>query len=271
MVETVAKSASVNRYTRLIEAIFLKHYQPGASAIDFERDDINQIAEELGVTLPKNLGDVLYSFRYRVPLPVSITEKAPVGYEWIIRPAGRSRYCFVLVKQSVIVPSPAMVETKIPDSTPGVIAKYALSDEQALLARVRYNRLIDIFTGITCYSLQNHLRTAVRSIGQVETDEIYVGIDKRGAQYVLPVQAKGHNDKIGIVQIEQDIAVCAVKFPNLICRPLAAQFMNDGVIAMFEFEDTKAGIRINAEKHYRLVRPEEVTVEELDLYRGRSS
>ncbi len=60
----------------------------------------------------------------------------------------------------------------------------------------------------------NHLRTTVRSIGQIEIDEIYVGIDKRGAQYGSPVQAKGHSDKIGIVQIEQDIAVCAAKFPN---------------------------------------------------------
>ena len=46
-----------------------------------------------------------------------------------------------------------------PDSTPGVIS-YALSDEQSLLATVRYNRLIDVFTGLTCYSLQNHLRTS---------------------------------------------------------------------------------------------------------------
>ena len=46
---------------------------------------------------------------------------------------------------------------------------------------------------------------APSSVGQVEIDGIYVGIDKRGDPYVLPVQAKGHNDKIGIVQIEQDI------------------------------------------------------------------
>ncbi len=36
------------------------------------------------------------------------------------------------------------------------------------------------FTGITCYSLQNHLRTSVPDIGQVETDELYVGVDKKG-------------------------------------------------------------------------------------------
>ena len=82
----MAKNTHANRYTRLIEAIFLKHYQLGATAIAFERDEINQTAEELGMVLPKNLGDVLYSFRYRTQLPSSILEKAPEGYEWIIQP-----------------------------------------------------------------------------------------------------------------------------------------------------------------------------------------
>src|SRR5581483_2740636 len=99
----------------------------------------------------------------------------------------------------------------------GVVAKYALSDEQALLAKLRYNRLIDTFTGVTCYSLQNHLRTTVPSIGQVETDEIYIGVDRRGAHYVFPVQAKGRSDRLNIVQIEQDFALCRHKFPALIC------------------------------------------------------
>ncbi len=84
-----------------------------------------------------------------------------------------------------------MSAIKVPAATPGIIEKYALSDEQALLARLRYNRLIDIFTGITCYSLQNHLRTMIPELGQVETDEIYIGVDRQGAHYVLPVQAKG--------------------------------------------------------------------------------
>ncbi len=46
--------------------------------------------------------------------------------------------------------------------------------------------------------------------------------------------------------------------------------MDGGVIAMFEFEETESGIGISAEKHYRLVRPEEVTAEELDMYQRRS-
>lgn len=260
----------LNRYSQLLGAIFTKYYTDGTNEITFERSEINLAASKLGIDLPKNLGDVLYSFRYRVPLPDDIRTKAPEGYEWVIRPAGRARYQFALVTQSLVIPSVNLVETKIPDATPGIIAKYSLSDEQALLAKIRYNRLIDIFTGITCYSLQNHLRTTVKNLGQVETDEIYIGIDKRGAHYVLPVQAKSKKDKIGIVQIEQDFAVCAAKFPNLIYRPIAAQFIGIDTIALFEFEQTIDGVKVSSEKHYKLVRPDDLSSDELEAYRNRS-
>ncbi len=147
---------------------------------------------------------------------------------------------------------------------------YALNDEQAVLAKLRYNRLLDIFTGVTCYSLQNHLRTAVKGIGQIETDEIYIGIDKRGAHYIIPIQAKGHKDKISTIQIEQDIEMCADKFPNLLCRPVAAQFMADDLIALFEFERQKSKIAVITEKHYKLVPPEEIEAADLEAYRKRT-
>jgi hypothetical protein len=175
------------------------------------------------------------------------------------------------VKESLIVPSNVLTETKIPDATPGVISAYSLTDEQSLLAKLRYNRLVDIFTGLTCYSLQNHLRTTLRDGSQVETDEIYIGIDKRGAHFVLPVQAKGGKDKIGVVQIEQDFELCALKFPHLICRTIAAQFMEDDLIALFEFEQTNEEIKVSSEKHYRLVKPNELSPEELQSYSVRQS
>lgn len=261
--------APKNRYSQIIEEIFSKYFRKEAKEILFERSDIVKAAQKLRIKLPKNLGDVLYSFRYRTPLPDTIIAKAPKGFEWIIRPAGRARYKFVLTTQSTIAPSKMLAETKIPDATPGVISRYKLNDEQALLAKLRYNRLIDIFTGLTCYSLQNHLRTTVPGIGQVETDEIYIGIDKRGIHYVLPVQAKGGTDRIGVVQIEQDLAVCKTKFPGLICRSIATQFIEEELIALFECERTHKGIRVSAEKHYRLVNPEELTEEELEAYRKR--
>ena len=256
-------------YSKIIEKIFFSKFKRGMKAVSFERQDIVRAAKDLGISLPKNLGDLVYSFRYRASLPGTIQSKAGKGETWIIRPMGISQYQFVLVPDIPLLPNENMIVVKVPDSTPGIVAKYAFNDEQALLARVRYNRLVDIFLSITCYSLQNHLRTTVPNMGQVETDEIYVGLDKKGVHYVVPVQAKGGADKLGIVQIEQDFGVCAHRFPLLVCRPVAAQFMRDGVIALFEFAQSEEGIGIALEKHYKLVAPEEVTESDLSDYLKR--
>ena len=164
--------------------------------------------------MPKNLGDVLYSFRFRRDLPKEISERktrgrgslaptsstAPLGLEWVIELAGHANYRFRLSQINRILPNLNLIQIKIPDSTPEIIAKYALSDKQALLAKVRYCRLLDIFLGITTYSLQNHLRTTVPNIGQIEIDEIYVGVSRNGTHFVIPVQAKGGDDQLGVVQ-----------------------------------------------------------------------
>jgi hypothetical protein len=266
-VETAPKT---NRYSAIIEKIFFAKYRAGLREIPFEREDIEIFAAKLKIKLPKNLGDLIYSFRYRALLPDAIVKLAGEQEVWIIRPTGRGKYCFALVKNKPLLPNENLSVTKIPDATPGIIAKYAFSDEQALLARVRYNRLVDIFSGVACYSLQNHLRTTVPDMGQVETDEIYVGLDRKGAHYVFPIQAKGGNDKLSIVQIEQDFALCAAKFPLLVCRPVAAQFMANGVIALFEFEYSDNEVRILAEKHYQLVEPRQVTDADLRAYGERT-
>lgn len=258
-----------NRYLAILEKLFSTNYSQGATRVEFKRTDIEKVAKALKIKLPKNLGDLIYSFRYRAPLPERIQAKAPKGQTWIIRPAGPAKYRFDLVANRPLAPNSSLAITKIPDATPGIIAKYALSDEQALLAKVRYNRLVDVFTGVVCYSLQNHLRTTVKAMGQVETDEIYVGVDKKGAQYVLPIQVKGGKDKLSIVQIEQDIALCGEKFSGLVCRAIGAQFMEDNVIALFEFENGEEGISVVSEKHYKLVPPDQVTADDLKVYRER--
>jgi hypothetical protein len=258
-----------NRYAAIIEKIFVSKFETGMKVVDFAREEFETVARHLRIKLPKNLGDLVYSFRYRANLPGRIRAEAGKGETWIIRPIGKARYRLALVADCPLQPNANLATTKVPDATPGLVMKYAFDDEQALLARLRYNRLIDVFAGVTCYSLQNHLRTTVPGMGQVETDELYVGLDKRGAHYIFPIQAKGGTDKLNVVQIEQDFAVCANKFPDLICRPIGAQFMEGRIIALFEFERADGSVRISAEKHYKLVPPEEVTKEDLENYRRR--
>ncbi len=257
---------SANRYSALIERIFRDRHTPGTSEVLFRREDLTKAAKDLRITLPKNLGDVIYSMRYRASLPEAITRTQPNGKEWVIEGRGRSEYAFRLVTISRIVPNKNMAAIKIPDATPEVVAAYALSDEQALLAKVRYNRLLDIFLGVAAYSLQNHLRTTVRNLGQVEIDEIYVAIDKRGRQYVLPVQAKGGTDQLSSVQTKQDIACCTEKFPGLICRAISAQFISDDLIALFELGLSGEEVRIIEERHYRLVPADQISTADLRSY-----
>ncbi len=260
------QSAAQNRYSALIEAIFKAHFRKGTDTFDFQREEITSFARDLAIPLPKNLGDLIYTFRYRNDLPESITSTAKKGMEWIIESAGKASYRFRLVKFNRIIPREELLTIKIPDSTPEIITKHALGDEQALLAKVRYNRLIDIFLGITSYSLQNHLRTTVKNIGQIEIDEIYVGVDSFGRQFVVPVQAKGGNDKHGMVQTVQDAACCAQKFPHLLCRPVSAQFMDDGRIAMFELIVEASEVKIVRESHYRLVASSAISPQDLSTY-----
>lgn len=251
--EEPATPAETNRYKDIIERIFFDRYTEGAREIAFARPDIVTTATALAIELPQNLGDVVYAIRYRIPMPDSILATQPEKLEWIIEGAGRAKYKFRLVPATRIKPNETLVSIDIPDATPELIRAYKLDDEQALLAIVRYNRLIDTFLGLTTSSLQNHLRTTVKGIGQIEIDELYVGLDKRGCHYVIPVQAKGGKDQIGVVQTTQDIRYSEQKFPGLRCRPIAAQFMEGGKIALFELALQDGEVRLADEKHYRLV------------------
>jgi hypothetical protein len=263
----------VTAYRSIICDIFERFYQKGMTEFEFHRDDIAEAAERTGVKRPKNDGDVVYSFRHRTALPQPIIDTQPAGLYWLILGAGDARYRFRLSKLSHLIPTPGLMVRKIPDATPGIINQHALTQEQALLAKVRYNRLVDTFLGVTAYSLQNHLRTKIVNYGQIEIDELYIGIDSNAAQFIVPVQAKGGNDKLGVIQTIQDITFCRVgnsagnRYAELTPRAVSTQFMSDDVIAMFELDFDGDDVSIVQEKHYKLVEATEISAEDLKRYR----
>jgi len=277
-------------YARIIETIFFDHYRKGLREFEFDREEIEATANELyrkkeiALKKPKNLGDVIYSFRHRRPLPPAVLATQSEDRSWIILGAGDAKYRFRLNKLAHIKPRRGLTVTKIPDATPEIILEHALNDEQALLAKMRYNRMIDIFLGLTAYSLQNHLRTKIPNYGQIEIDELYVGLDRNGAQYIIPVQAKGPRDTLGAIQTIQDVTFCKTPRPSkskifkkdyvdLQCRAVSAQSFKDGsseIIAMFELAFDGSEVSIEGERHYSLVPADEITKSDLSAYaRGR--
>lgn len=136
MAKKADKSA---QYVPILVHVFRKYWARGIGEFEFHRDELVEAAEALGIERPDNLGDVIYSFKFRRDLPKDILRTAPKDKAWMIEGAGRSRYRFRLVELggTTIAPRSGIAAIKIPDSTPEVIAAYALGDEQALLPAPR--------------------------------------------------------------------------------------------------------------------------------------
>lgn len=135
---------------------------------------------------------------------------------------------------------------------------------------MRYNRLVDLFTGLACYSIQNHLRTTVENVGQIEIDEIYLGVSKKGAHYVIPCQAKSPGDRFGIVQVMQDIEFCRQRYPNALCKPMALQFLSENDVAILELAVEDNGkiftLSVVDERHYQLSGKDGISEQEITAY-----
>jgi hypothetical protein len=113
----------------------------------------------------------------------------------------------------------------------------------------------------------------VTDVGQIEVDEIYLGVNKRGAHFVIPCQAKSPGDRFGIVQVMQDILLCQEKFPSAICRPVALQFQGINEVAILELAISKEAdmLRLNVvdEKHYKLSLSSDISPEQIRTLRDR--
>jgi hypothetical protein len=265
-----------NKYAQVMAWVFEKRYRSGQPSLSFTRDDLVAAHKALKLDLTKNLGDLVYSFRFRADFPEAITRTAPAPAEWVILGTGPATYEFRLAAPGKIAPSADRERIPVLDATPEIVKQYAPgTDEQALLTRARYNRLVDLFLGLTCYSIQNHLRTSLPDMGQIEIDEIYLGVNRRGAHFAIPCQAKSPGDRFGIVQVIQDMDFCRARYPDAICRPVALQFQDVHDVAVLELNVTKEDelLRLNVvdEKHYRLCSASEFPHGHVQLLRDREA
>jgi hypothetical protein len=244
-------------YDRVITSLFSSKYKEGAKEIDFTKDELVAAAKKLKITI-RNVPDVVYTYRSRSNLPQSILAKG----NWIIKPKGKGRLSFFKSKRKPFVEiQEGLMDIEIPNALPEIVEKHASGDEQALLSSIRYNRLVDIFTGITCFHLQSHIRTTIEGEGQIEVDNLYVGIDSEGTEYVFPLEAKSPDDrdKVGWVQVSNMVKFAHQYFPKLKCRPIAAKPASHDKIYLIEFNNNlnSEKVSIVQVKSYKLIREKE--------------
>lgn len=251
-------SQSLSQYDEVILEVFLCHYREGATYLKFQKDELADACRKHDITV-RNIPDIIYTYRTgRRMLPPKILATG----HWAIEPAGRGAYAFRLLRNPphFDIPFGDYAPVGIYNAIPEVVEGLLRRDEQSLLTRVLYNRLVDIFTGLTCFHIQNHYRSFVAGMGEVELDALYVGVDKTGTLYVLPIEAKSQDESemIGRIQVSQMAKLVRQDFPRLRRRVLAVKDLADRTIAMVEFDDHEEpdDFGIVSVSRFRLIRRE---------------
>jgi hypothetical protein len=266
MKEKTSKASNPARNrAKVIEKVFSKNYRTGAAEVLFTVDDIRDAIAEVRQENPSyregNVFDVKYEFASgRQPLPEKIQTIGP----WTITGRGKAKYAFVkLTSGTEIKIQDDLAFIYLPDATPEIVAEYAGNDEQGILAKVRYNRLLDIFLKIACYHLQNHWKTSIKNKGGCEIDDLYVGLSFSGKQFVIPVEAKCRGERLHKGQIMQMIDFARARYGGLILRPIGIQEMKDGSLTFLEFTPAERpdAIEIREIRKYKLVPMAEVPLQ----------
>lgn len=246
----------ITEYDRIISCLFKKKRTNSEDEreLDFTKDELVETAQELGIML-RNPPDVVYTYRCRRVLPNDILNTGG----WILVPKGKGRFSFHRTERSSFIEiQQGLARIEILNAVPEIVEKYTANDEQGLLSLMRYNRLVDIFANITCFHLQSHIRTTIADEGQIEIDDLYVGVADDGNEYILPVEAKSpdERDKLGWFQVANLVRYAKQNFPKLKCRPIAAKPFDHNLVCLMEFDDTPdyEKIAIKNIKVYKLIR-----------------
>jgi len=242
-------------YDRVIIEMFRRVSSSDKEVLPFSKDELVQVCQDLGIVI-NNVPDIPYHYRVgRSDLPSEIMDTG----NWVIQGAGKGKYAFVKLEREPYIAIPEdLYITEIPEATPDIVLKFGGTDEQAVLTKIRYNRLVDTFLSLTAYHLQGHVRSSIADMGQVEVDDLYVGVDADGTWYVIPIEAKsvGPKERLGVIQVQQMIMFAKQYYPEIILRPVGIKPLEDGSLVFVEFDDVSDLEKISVKRYarYKLVR-----------------
>jgi hypothetical protein len=247
-------------YVPILVDIFQRKYQDGDEIVQFTLDEVRETAERLDMKI-RNPSDLVYRMKSRTKLPSEILDK---GFT-IIKIVKKGVYQFQLGESTIVDLTKENV-IQIQDTTPVAVRRFLeekLSeiDEQGLLTIVHYCDLLSHFTGLKIYRLKSHVRKSVVNIGQVEVDEvdIGVGLDSLETPIIFPIEAKSASDPLNWTQIANQVNFSKQLFLNYVIRPIGIKVDYDSLLHIIEFtpEMEANKIKIKNSATYNLILSEE--------------
>jgi hypothetical protein len=239
------------RYGPTIERVFLSAYaaalqgtqtqppDPDPTLIVVHGDTLRASLVANGLKVG-NLYDMIYFFKVRAPLPASIRA---MGH-WGLDSLGKGYYGFRKLKNKpqIEIDFDDIAPVSVYNAVPELIDGYLRHDEQSMLSRILYNRLIDIYIGMSCWLAQNHYRSQIAvqfGSAEVEVDALYAGVDSQGHQHAIGIEAKSHakSEMINRIQLSNMARMLRERFPEAIPIILAVKMLQDGDIGLVRFQD----------------------------------
>jgi hypothetical protein len=244
-------------YVPILLDIFHRKYKEGDFVVRFTLDEVRESAMRLGVISDlRNAPDLVYRMKSRTKLPSEISDK---GFR-ILKTVERGIYQLERA-ESTIIELPEGAIFCIEDKTPVPVRRLlnedlSRIDEQGLLTIVNYCDLLSLFTGLKIYRLKSHARKSVSKIGQVEVDEIDVGVtySSLNLPIIFPIEAKAAPDPLNWAQIANQVNFANQQFSGFIVRPIGIKVDWNSIIYIIEFtpEIEAKNLRIVNSVRYRL-------------------
>ena len=151
-----------------------------------------------------------------------------------------------------------MAPVGILDNTPTVVGQLARDERELLLARLRFNRLLDNFLGISTFPV--HLlfdSPFYDSIGP-EVEELHFGIAPFGDKCMVIVLSERWNGSPAISKLRASSEVPFKYSHNMRVHFILAHQTGGNCLALIELDLSSQRSKVKAEKHYEFIKPDEL-------------
>lgn len=149
-----------------------------------------------------------------------------------------------MITQNIeVAPNRLSKRQAVPNLLPRIVEEYISDERQFLLSQLRYNRLLDLYSGMVCFPVYSTSRLA---------DEIFVGIDQMERPHVFLVQASTGNRPLRISHVKSCFDSFVTEYQSALIRSIVLQVVTLNILALLEFQVERTA-RLVGEKHYQIV------------------
>lgn len=225
--------AENNKAKSFIKHLIEKNFTASQDSIPFSRDDVSLYCLKKFKKIPKNVGDIIYSLRYRMDYLSTFDHLLDPDYTWTLLSLSTGQYELKpMPKLKLPDLTSVPVISKI-DKTPEHIHNLRPLNDQSLLMKIYQNKVLSEFLEDDLILLQAHHKVNLKDWGQAEIDGI---VASETSPRLYLVEVKGYTEVIGWPQIIQLKMYAEQNHPGLPFTPIFVQSHRDWSFSIVQFD-----------------------------------